>query len=141
MEKVYFIRQGEEYERMEELKYQERYRLKRYAYDFLDEVGVTSEACREAYVDAYVDENEQMYTLIDNWESEQVYRRITDFYLTFLSTLEDDPKKEIRTREIKNKLGNTEYQEVCDKIKDFVILMEDEENFEKEMKSKLEEVL
>lgn len=141
MEKVYFIRQDEEYERMQELKYQERYRLKRYAYDFLDEVGITSEACRDAYVDAYVDENEQMYTLIDNWESEQVYRRITDFYLTFLSTLEDDPKKEIRTREIKNKLGNTEYQEVCDKIKDFVILMEDEENFEKEMKSKLEEVL
>ncbi len=141
MEKVYFIREDDEYKQMTELKYQERHRLRTYAYDFLNEVGVTNEACREAYTDAYVDQNEKMYTLIDNWESEQVYRHITDFYLTFLSTLEDDPKKEIRTKEIKNKLGNTEYQEVCDKIKDFVILMEDEENFEKEMKSKLEEVL
>lgn len=141
MEKVYFIREDEEWDRMDELKGEERYRLRYYANQFLDEVGITSENCREAYIDAYVDENEKMYGLMDEWEQEQVYRFITDFYLTFLSTLEDDPKKEIRTKEIQNKLGDERYKEVCDEIKDFVIEFEDEENFEKEMKSKLEEVI
>lgn len=140
LERCYYIQKDDEYDRLTELVHEERYRLKCYANEFLDEVGITSDNCREAYIDAYVDENERMYGLRDDWESEQIYRMITDFYLTFLSTLEDDPKKEIRTKEIQNKLGNETYQEVCDEIKDFVIEFEDEENFEKEMKEKLEEV-
>ena len=81
-----------------------------------------------------------MYDLMSDWEDEQVYRHLTGMYLTFLDTLEDDPKKEIRTNEIKRKLSNEELQDIQDEIKDFVIFMEDEENFEKELKSKLEEV-
>lgn len=140
LERCYYIQRDDEYDRLTELVHEERYRLKQYANEFLDEVGITSDNCREAYIDAYVDENEKMYGLRDDWESEQIYRMITDFYLTFLGTLEDDPKKEIRTKEIQNKLGNETYQEVCDEIKDFVIEFEDEENFEKEMKEKLEDV-
>lgn len=140
MEKVYYIRHTDKYLEMEEMKGEERYRLRCYATEFLNEVGITSENCREAYIDAYIDENEKMYGLMDDYESEQVYRLITDFYLTFLSTLEDDPKKEIRTKEIQEKLGDDTYQEVLDEIKTFTIEFEDEENFEKEMKAKLEEV-
>ena len=61
-------------------------------------------------------------------------------YLTFLDSLDNDPKKEIRTKEIQNKLTDEEYENTKDEIKEFVIFMEDEENFEKEMKSKLKEV-
>ena len=124
LERVYYIRKTEEYEDMEERRCEERYRLKQYANEFLNECGVTSDACRE----------------MSDWEDEQVYRHLTGMYLTFLDTLEDDPKKEIRTNEIKRKLSNEELQDIQDEIKDFVIFMEDEENFEKELKSKLEEV-
>ena len=139
-EKVFYIRSMEEYQNMEEQKYHERYLLRKYANEFLDEVGVTSDSCREAYIDAYVDENEKMYSLMEDWEDAQVYRHLTGMYLTFLDTLEDDPKKEIRTKEINSKLSKEELEEVQEEIKDFVIFMEDEENFEKEMKEKLEEV-
>ena len=125
---------------MEDQRGEERYRLRKYANEFLDEVGVTSDACREAYVDAYIDENEKMCGLMDDWEDGEIYRHLTGMYLTFLDSLEDDPKKEIRTREIQNKLTNEEYENVLEEVKDFIIFMEDEENFEKEMKSKLEEV-
>lgn len=140
LERIYYIRKTEEYEDMEERRCEERYRLKQYANEFLNECGVTSDACREAYIDAYVDENERMYDLMSDWEDQQVYRHLTGMYLTFLDSLEDDPKKEIRTREIQNKLTNEEYENALEEVKDFIIFMEDEENFEKEMKSKLEEV-
>ena len=139
-ERIYCIRETDFYKEMEEQRGEERYRLRKYANDFLDEVGVTSDACREAYIDAYVDENEKMYGLMDDWEDGEVYRHLTGMYLTFLDSLEDDPKKEIRTKEIQNKLTDEEYENAKDEIKEFVIFMEDEENFEKEMKSKLEEV-
>ena len=77
---------------------------------------------------------------MDDWEDGEIYRHLTGMYLTFLDSLEDDPKKEIRTREIQNKLTNEEYENAREEVKDFIIFMEDEENFEKEMKSKLEEV-
>jgi len=140
LERIYYIRRTKEYKDMEERRYEERYRLKQYANEFLNECGVTSDACREAYVDAYVEENERMYDLMGEWEDEQIYRHLTGMYLTFLDTLENDPKKEIRTKEIQNKLSSEELQDIQDEIKDFVIFMEDEENFEKELKSKLEEV-
>lgn len=140
VERCYYIRETDFYKKMEDQRDEERYRLRKYANEFLDEVGVTSDACREAYVDAYVDENEKMYGLMGDWEDGEVYRHLTGMYLTFLDSLEDDPKKEIRTREIQNKLTDEEYETAKEEIKDFIIFMEDEENFEKEMKSKLEEV-
>ena len=140
VERCYYIRETDFYKEMEDQRGEERYRLRKYANEFLDEVGVTSDACREAYVDAYVDENEKMCGLMDDWEDGEIYRHLTGMYLTFLDSLEDDPKKEIRTREIQNKLTNEEYENAREEVKDFIIFMEDEENFEKEMKLKLEEV-
>lgn len=140
-ERCYFIKKTEEYEQLEDQRDKERYRLRKYANEFLDECGVTSDACRETYIDAYVDENEKMCDLIDEYEDEQIYQLIPDFYLTFLSSLDDDdPKKTIRKEEIEKKLGNNKLKEVLDEIKSFTIFMEDEENFEKEMKDRLEEV-
>lgn len=140
VERAYYIRETNFYKQLENKRYEERYRLRKYASEFLDECNITSDACREAYIDAYVEENEKTYFLMSDWEDGEVYRHLTGMYLTFLDSLDNDPKKEIRTKEIQNKLTDEEYENTKDEIKEFVIFMEDEENFEKEMKSKLKEV-
>lgn len=141
MEKVYFILETDEYRELSDKKYEERNRLRQYAEEFLDECGVTSDACREAYIEAYIDENEQVVNLIGDYISAKVYTMLPDLFLTFLSTLEDDPKKEIRTKEIELAIGSEDYKDVMERIQEFKLEFEDEENFEAEMKSKLEEVI
>ena len=141
MEKMYFILETDECRELLDKKYEERSRLRQYAEEFLDECGVTSYACREAYIEAYVDENEQVVNLIEDYISAKAYTMLPDLFLTFLSTLEDDPKKEIRTKEIEFAIGSEYYKDVMERIQEFKLEFEDEENFEAEMKSKLEEVI
>ena len=139
MERVYFIQETTEYKQMADQYGEEKYKLRRYASEFLDDVGVTNENVRDAYIDAYVEEYAKMPELVSEYMDSQVYLQIPDLYLTFLSTLEDDPKKDIRTKEIQEKLGDTRYKEILKEIQEYVVYMETEQ-FETDMKSNLEEV-
>ena len=139
MERVYFIQETTEYKQMVDQYNEEKYKLRKYANEFLDNVGVTNNNVREAYIDAYIEEYAKMTELISDYIDSQVYLQIPDLFLTFLSTLENDPKKEIRTKEIQEKLGDTKYKEILKEIQEYSIYMETEE-YEEEMKSNLEEV-
>ena len=139
MEKVYFIEETTEYKQMVDQYNAEKVKLRRIATEFLDNSGVTNENIRDAYIDAYIEEYSKMPELVSDYVNSQLYLVLPDLYLTFLSTLKDDPKKEIRTREIQEKLGDTTYKKILQDIKDYTIYMETE-NFENEMKSNLEEV-
>ena len=139
MEKRYFIQETKEYNDMVEQYGQEKYLLRKYANEFLDEVGVTNENLRTAYTDAYVEEYAKMPEMVSDYVQSQVYLHIPDLILTFLSTLENDPKKEIRTKEIQEKLGDTKYKEILKEIQDYVVYMGTEE-YEDEMKSNLEDL-
>lgn len=136
MEKTYFIEETDEYNELTDKIHEERDKLKQIAYDFLEEKGVTSDACIEAYVDAYVDENEQIYGLREDYVDACKYTMLPDLYLTFLSTVQDND----RLARIHDKLGKSRYDEVMEEIKEYTILMEDEDAFKEEMSSKLEDI-
>lgn len=139
MEKRYFIQETTEYKQMVEDYSREKILLRQYANEFLDNAGVTNENLRTAYSDAYVEEYAKMPELVSEYVQSQVYLQIPDLFLTFLSTLDNDPKKEIRTKEIQEKLGDAKYQKILKQIQDYAIYMGTEE-YEDEMKSNLEEV-
>lgn len=139
MEKDKYIRESTEYYHLLEMKDQEREQLTDIAEKFLDEQHITNDNIREAYIDAYVSEYQKVRDMIDNYVDENIYRHCTDFYLIWLDTLEDDPKKKIRTEEIQNKLGDDEYDKIMAEIKEYEEYMKTEE-FEEDMKNNLEEV-
>ena len=133
------IRRQEDYNELEKMKFKEEEQLENITKNFIESNGVTNEHLIEAYVDAYVDEYAQMPDKIAAYVDSQVYHHFPSFYLTWLDTLEDDPKKEIRTREIKNALSDDEREQVLKDIEEYKKYIETEE-FENEMKDKLEEV-
>ena len=136
MEKDKFIRNSDEYQHLLDLKRNERERLSDIAERFLDDNDVTNENIREAYIDAYVSEYEKIADILNSYVDENIYRHCTDFYLIWLDTLKDDPKKKIRTEEIHKKLGNEKYDEVMAEIKEYEEYMQTEE-FVNDAKSNL----
>lgn len=134
-----YIYQTERYKELKQIQYDERDKLEDIARTFLDDNNVTNGTIREAYMDAYIEEYAKVPELISNYVDSQVYMLLTDLYLVWLETLEDDPKKKIRTEEIKEKLGDDSFQEVLDEIEEFKNKFGTEE-YEAEMISNLEEV-
>lgn len=139
MEKDKYIKESEEYYYLLDMKSKEREQLTDISEKFLDEHQVTNENIREAYIDAYVSEYQKVKDMIDNYIDENIYMHCTDFYLIWLDTLEDDPKKKIRTEEIQKKLSSDEYDNIMAEIKEYEKYMQTEE-FVEEMKDNLEEV-
>lgn len=134
-----FIQTTEEYDNLMNKKYEEQEKLENIANEFLDNNNITNDNIREAYRDAYVSEYSKMPEHLSDYTSSKIYTVLPDLYLTWLSTLENDPKKEIRTKEIQEKLSANEYEQVMEEVNDYISKMETEE-FTEEMKSNLEEV-
>ena len=139
METDKYIRDSEEYYHLLDMKDQEQEKLSDIAEAFLNEHNVTNENIREAYIDAYISEYEKVRDMIDDYINENIYRHCTDFYLIWLDTLKDDPKKKIRTEEIQKKLGNDEYERIMSEIKEYEKYMQTEE-FTEDMKNNLEDI-
>ena len=77
--------------------------------------------------------------MISDYVSSRIYKEIPDLYLTWLSCLEDDPKKEIRTKEIQKALDDSTYEEIMKEVEEYKEHMQTEE-YTEEMQDKLEEV-
>lgn len=135
-----YICKTEEYENLQTKREDERETLEGIAEEFLDKCNITNDTLREAYTDAYVDEYAKFPAMINDYVSSRMYRELTDFYLIWLDTLEDDPKKEIRTREIKERLGDEAYDEIMQEIKEYEEYMETKD-FKEEMENNLEEII
>lgn len=129
----------EEYYDLLDKKYKEQDKLEDIANEFLDNNDIINDNIRQAYRDAYVNEYAEMPEYLADYISSKIYTVLPDLYLTWLSTLEDDPKKEIRTKEIQEKLSANEYEKVMKDVNNYISKMETEE-FTEEMKSNLEEV-
>lgn len=120
---------------LKEMQNEEREKLEEIARDFLDQEGVSNDEIREAYIEYYIDKNEEVYRLISNYENDMKYKVITDFYVTFLEATNDKERLEI----IRQKIGQDELEKTLKKIEDYKEYMETEE-FEDDMKSNLEEI-
>lgn len=120
-------------------KWEEARTLTRICNTFLDNNNITNDNIRSAYIDAYIDEYAQIPTMMNNYVSARYGHVCTDLFLIWLSTLTDDPKKELRTMEIQNRLTSDEYNDVKTEIDEYLKYMETEE-FEEDIQSNLEEV-
>lgn len=135
LEEDAYIKYTDEHYKLETMRNDESEKLEQIANDFLDSEGVTNDEIREAYVGYYVDKNENVYNLINEYLSKMKYRMITDFYLVFLNATKDDERIKI----IESKIGHKELENTLEKIKEYEEYMETEE-FREEMSSNLEDI-
>lgn len=130
-----YIQYEEEYQDLEEMEDEEKEKLTQIAEDFLDDENVTNEDIRQAYVDWYVDNNEEVYSLKNRYRSNRKYKALADFYLIFLESTKN--KEELE--KIKRAIGQDKLQEVLQEIKEYKEYMETEE-FTENMQSNLESI-
>lgn len=131
--KLYIIN-TDEYDELLELQEKERDRLTDIANDFLDENDITNEDIREAYIDAYVDNNETIWKMKKDYEYENIYKMIPDLYLTFArATNNKDLEEEILVKNAEKK------EELLKQLKEFEEYLETED-FENDARDNLEEV-
>lgn len=121
------------------MKCDEKRTLRKLAEEFLNNANVTNDNLREAYVEAFIDEYAKVPQMIVDYIQSRTYKELPDLYLTWLSCLEDDPKKEIRTKEIQKVLNDDEFEKVMQEVEEYKQYMQTED-YEEEMKSNLEEI-
>lgn len=130
-----YIEYTDEFFRLEEMKDNERQELQEIAEEFLDSEGVSNSDIREAYIDYYIDKNEKVYDLRNEYRSKMKYKMITDFYLIFLQATEDKERMEILER----KIGSEELDNTLKEIEEYEKYMKSDE-FKEDMESNLEEI-
>lgn len=135
LEEESYIVYTDKYLELKEMEDTEQDKLRNIAEEFLDSEGVSNEEIRNAYIEYYIDENEKVYTLKNNYLSEMKYRIITDLYVAFLEATNDTERLEI----IKKKIGQDELQKTLNEIEEYKEYMETEE-FESDMQDNLNEI-
>jgi hypothetical protein len=139
LESNYLIEGEDEYQNLISLREREKERLGDIAREFLEDNGIENEHIIEAYTEAYIDEYEKTWSLMQDYKSNRKYHVSTDFYLTWLNSLEDSKDKESRLNWVKDVLSSQELQNVLNEISEYQEYIETEE-WEDEAKEKLEEV-
>lgn len=135
LEEESYIVYTDRYLALNEMEDAEQDKLRNIAEDFLNSESVSNEEIRNAYIEYYINENEKVYTLKNNYLSEMRYRIITDLYVAFLEATNDTARLEI----IKKKIGQDELQKTLDEIEEYKEYMETEE-FESDMQDNLNEI-
>lgn len=135
MEYEAYICLTERYEELTDMSTEEQGRLREIAEEFLNSEGVLNDEIREAYIDYYVDKNERVYDLRNNYVEEMKYNILTDFYVAFLEATKDQERLEI----IRTKIGQDALETAIEEIEEYKKYMESED-FERDMQDNLEEV-
>ena len=130
------IMASEECQEMVRAMENEEEKLREIATDFLDENRVYNDEIRDAYIEAYVDNNKKMEDKIDNYKDNRRYNGLTDLYLIFANVNKD---KELLQKIETYSLDKEELAETQKEIKEYMESLETEE-FEEEMKSYLEDI-
>lgn len=122
------IEKEDEYQDLEEMRSDERERLRDIAEEFLEDNNITHPDIVEAYTDAYVDAYEKVYDMMQEYKSNRKFHVATDFYLTWLNSLEDDSKdKKWRLDKVEESLDQSELLKVQKEISEYQEYLETEE--------------
>ena len=134
MEKSDYIEQTEEFEKLILMQNEERERLTKIAEEFLDDNGVENENIREAYIDAYVDNTEKVWSLKQDYRRENQHKMLPDLYLTFA--------RATNNKELEEEILETNFEKKEDLLKEIEKLEKymKTEGYEIEVKNNLEEV-
>lgn len=114
----------------------EKDKLTEIAEDFLDDNGVHNEDIRNAYIEAYVENNTQLDLMQGRLIREMLYTIFPDLYLMFANATEDD---KIVQKWEETLAGNNNIEELRTEILEYLEYMQSED-FEDEMNDKLEEI-
>ena len=135
LESSSYICQTKEWFELNYAQDEEQEKLSDLAKEFLDSENVSNEEIREAYIEYYIDKNEKIYDLKNQYLSDMKYKMITDFYVVFLEATNDTERLEL----IKQKIGHSELEKTLKEIEKYKEYMQTDE-FQNEMKENLEEV-
>ena len=130
-----YIELEDDFLSLNQMQKDEKEKLKEIAEKFLDDENVTNEEIREAYIDYYIDKNEEVYSFKNKYRNDRKYNILTDFYLIFLEVTQNNEILE----EIKENIGQDRLQEVLKEIKEYKKYMESDE-FNNDMQSNLESI-
>ncbi len=134
IEKDFYICGTDEYYRLDIMGDEERKKLTQIAEEFLDNNNIENENIREAYIDAYVDNTEKVYSIKYDYRQEMKYKMLPDLYLTFArATNNKNLEIEVLDKNEKDK------EELLKKIEELETYLQTEE-YEEEVKENLEEV-
>ena len=112
----------------------ERDRLREIAIDFLNNEGVTNSEIRDAYISVYIDKNEKVWSMLNNYQEQMKYTILPDLYITFCKIIKDDSRllsvmKGINSRDKIKAIMNT--------VNEFMEYLETDEYYD-DMKNELE---
>ena len=126
----------QEYTDLTESYSNEKHKLIKIAEDFLDDNGVNNEDIRNAYIDAYVDNNTQLDLMQNKLKERMLYTIFPDLYLVFANATNN--KDIINKWETKLSQSNN-IESLKSEIQEYLDYIESEE-FEKDMNENLEEI-
>lgn len=133
LERVLYIKETEEYCKLKEIREEEIQKLKKIAERFLDENDIVNEDIREAYIEAFIDKNEETSSLKNDYMREQKYKILPDLFFTFAEatgnkTLKEDvlSKNSNNVDEIMQRLNELEeYMKTGEYVSDMASNLED----------------
>lgn len=134
LEAEYIEQRDPDYRKAEDAIHDEREVLREIASSFLDNEGVTNDEIREAYIDYYVDKNEEMWNKGIIIKEEKRYTYLTDLYLILAEINKDEDLKEKVLA-----AQNNDISELTKSIKEFVEKLNTDEYIE-EMENNLEAI-
>lgn len=114
----------------------EKDKLTEIAEDFLDDNGVHNEDIRNAYIEAYVENNTKLDLMQEKLKREMQYTIFPDLYLMFANATEDD---KIVQKWEETLAGNNNIEELRTEILEYLEYIQSED-FEDDMNSNLEEI-
>ena len=135
IELEFYIQKTDRYFELTEMRDTEQQKLQEIAEDFLDDEGVTNDEIREAYIEYYIDKNEKVWDLRNQYESQMRYNMLTELYFIFLKVTNDNERYKL----VESYVSESRLNEVLEEIKEYEEYMETEE-FQEEMESYLEEI-
>lgn len=130
-----YILYEEDYQKLDDLEEEEQRRLTQIAEDFLDDEGVSNSEIRDAYINYYVDKNEEVYNFKSRYRSQREYNVLADFYIVFLEA----SKNEEKLKEIKEHIKEDRLSEILESIREYEEYMNTDE-FEEDMQGNLDSI-
>lgn len=139
VERYTIIENTDEYNRLLEMRQDEKRTLTRIAEEFLDNCSIDNDNIRDKYIDVYVEEWAVVPNMISEYIDSKKYKALPDLYLTWLECLEDDKDRDLRISYVKESLSDTEYEDIMEKVEEYKQYMQTDE-YIYDMENKLEDV-
>lgn len=116
------ITHTDEYQELLAAASREEDKLREIAEEYLDDNDIRMDDVRSAYIDWYVDNNNNGDDYLYDYKSSMKYKKCTDLWIVYANAIHDNNLIET----IKNKLAKNDYEDVLNNIKEYIDILSDE---------------